>query len=78
MTEPVFCQNCGRSCDKVHKGSDGLSYCSRECEIRNYIMVEYEWVIFLMIVLLIPATALTARYMIDKYSPATQEQEEQK
>lgn len=51
--EPVFCQNCGRSCDKVHEGRDGLSYCSRECEIRNYIMVEYEWVIFLMIVLLI-------------------------
>lgn len=73
MTEPVFCQNCGRLCDAVHKGSNGLPYCSRDCEIIDSLFVEYEWVTFLIFMLLISAMALTAQYMADKYSPTTQE-----
>lgn len=73
--EPVFCQNCGRLCKAVHKGSNGLPYCSRDCEITDRLIVEYEWAIFLTIMLLISAMALTAQYMQVKYSPTTQEQD---
>lgn len=79
MSEPVFCQNCGRLCKEVHKGSNGLLYCSRDCEITDRLIVEYEWPIILTIfMLLIVAMALTADYMNVKYSPTTsQEQERQ-
>ncbi len=80
MSEPVFCQNCGQLCKEVHKGSNGLPYCSRDCAITGYLIDKYEGVIFLTIMLLIPAMALTAEYMKVKYSPTiqTQEQEVQK
>lgn len=79
MTELVFCQNCGRRCKGAHDGSNGLHYCSKECEIRDRLMVKYAWEIFLTIFMLFPAMIMTAQYMIDKYSLTTsQEQEETK
>ena len=75
MSEPVFCQNCGRLCKSVHKGNNGLLYCSRDCEIIDSLIVEYESDILLTILALIFAMALTAQYMVDKYSPTTQEQD---
>ncbi len=77
MSEPVFCQNCGRKCKEVHKGDNGLPYCSRDCEIIDRLIAEYEWSILLIFILLIPAMALTADYMAVKYSPITQAQEEE-
>ena len=76
MIEPVFCQNCGRLCKEVYKGSNGLLYCSRDCAITGYLIDKYEGLIFLVITLLIPAMALTAQYMQVKYSPTTQTQEQ--
>ena len=79
MSWPVFCENCGRLCKEVHKGSNGLPYCSRDCAITGYLIDKYMGVIVLIIsMLLIPAMALTAQYMKVKYSPTTQTQEEQK
>lgn len=77
MTEPVFCQNCGRRCDRVHEGNNGLPYCSRDCEITDRLILKYELPIILTIFMLFPAMIMTAQYMIDKYSPTTQTQEEQ-
>ena len=77
ITDPAFCQNCGRLCKEVHKGSNGLPYCSRDCAIIDSLIVEYEWVIFLTIMLLIPAMTITSLYMADKYSPTTQTQEQE-
>ena len=74
MSEPVFCQNCGRLCKEVYEGDNGLPYCSRDCAITDRLIVKYELPIILMIFMLCLATALTARYMIDKYSHTTQEQ----
>lgn len=73
--EPVFCQNCGRLCKAVHKGDNGLPYCSRDCAITDRLIVKYEWAIFLTIVMLCLAMTLAAQYMRVKYSPTTQEQE---
>lgn len=73
--EPVFCQNCGRVCKEVRVGDNGLRYCSRDCEITDRIIVEYESAILLTILALIFAMVFTAQYMADKYSPTTQEQE---
>ena len=75
MIDPVFCQNCGRLCKEVHKGDNSLPYCSRDCEITGGIIDKYEGAIFLTFMLLIVAMALTADYMIDKYSQTTQEQD---
>lgn len=75
--EPVFCQNCGRRCDRVHEGDNGLPYCSRDCEITDRLILKYELPIILTIFMLFPAMIMTAQYMIDKYSPTTQTQEEQ-
>lgn len=75
ITDPVFCQNCGRLCKSVHVGDNSLHYCSRDCEITDRIIVKYEWEMFLTIFMLFLAMALTAQYMMDKYSPTTQEQE---
>lgn len=75
--EPVFCQNCGRRCDRVHEGNNGLPYCSRDCEITDRLILKYELPIILTIFILFPAMIMTAQYMIDKYSPTTQTQEEQ-
>lgn len=75
MTEPVFCQNCGRHCNRVYEGRNGLPYCSRDCEITDRLIVEYEWAIVLTIFMLCIAMTLTADYMETKYSPITQEQE---
>lgn len=75
LIEPVFCQNCGRLCKEVHVGDNGLHYCSRDCEITDRIIVEYEWPIVLTIFMLFLAMTLTAQYMRVKYSPTTQEQE---
>lgn len=77
LIEPTFCQNCGRLCKEVHKGSNGLPYCSRDCEITGRLIDKYEGLIFLVIMLLIPAMALTAQYMQVKYSPTTQTQEQE-
>lgn len=74
--EPVFCQNCGRLCKAVHKGSNGLPYCSRDCEIADRLIVEYESAIVMTISMLIIAMVLTAAYMEVKYSPTTQEQDD--
>lgn len=73
MSEPVFCQNCGRLCKTVHLGDNRLPYCSRDCEIIDSIIVEYEWAMFLEILMLIIAMALTADYMEAKYAQITQE-----
>lgn len=73
MTEPVFCQNCGRRCNLVHLGDNGLPYCSRDCEIRDLLMVKYEWTILLEVFMLIVAMSLTADYMAIKYSQTTQD-----
>ena len=78
MSEPVFCQNCGKLCKELHKGSNGLPYCSRDCAITGYLIDKYEGAIFLTFMLLIVAMALTAQHMEVKYSPTTQTQEEQK
>lgn len=76
MSWPVFCQNCGRLCEVVHKGDNGLPYCSRDCAITGCLIDKYEGLMFLTIMLLIVAMALTAEYMNVKYSPtATQEQD---
>lgn len=75
MSEPIFCQNCGRLCKSVHEGNNGLPYCSRDCEITDRLLVEYEWAIFLEIFMLCLAMTLTADYMESKYSQITQEQE---
>ena len=77
MSEPVFCQNCGRLCKAVHEGDNGLPYCSRDCEITDRLLMEYEWPIILTIFMLFVAMALTAQYMADKYSPTTQTQEQE-
>lgn len=74
--EPVFCQNCGRVCKTVHKGSNGLPYCSRDCETRGWLIDKYEGVIFLEVLMLFLAMMLTADYMKVKYSQTIQEQEE--
>lgn len=74
MSEPVFCQNCGWLCEEVHIGDNGLPYCSRDCEITDRLIYKYEWQIFLTIFMLFLAMALTAQYMMDKYSHTTQEQ----
>lgn len=74
MSESVFCQNCGRLCKSVHEGDNHLLYCSRDCEITDRLIMEYEWTIFLEIVMLCLAMALTAQYMEVKYSATTQEQ----
>lgn len=71
--EPVFCQNCGRLCKAVHVGDNNLLYCSRDCEITDRLIVEYESAILLTILALIFAMAFTTQYMADKYSPTTQE-----
>lgn len=76
MTESVFCQNCGRLCKSVYEGDNGLPYCSRDCEITDRLIMEYEWSIILTIFMLFLAMALTARYMIDKYSPTTSQEQE--
>ena len=73
--EPVFCQNCGRLCEEVYKGRNRLPYCSRDCAITDRLIGKYELPIILTIFMLCLATALTARYMMDKYSHTTQEQE---
>lgn len=78
MSEHVFCQNCGKLCRELHKGNNGLSYCSRDCAITGYLIDKYEGAIFLTFMLLITAMALTAEYMEVKYSSTTQTQEEQK
>ena len=75
MSEPVFCQNCGRLCKAVHRGSNGLPYCSRDCAITGYLIDKYEGAIFLTCLMLFLAMALTAQYMMDKYSHTSQEQE---
>lgn len=75
LIEPTFCQNCGRLCKDVYEGDNHLHYCSRDCAITRYLIDKYEGLIFLVIMLLIPAMALTAHYMLVKYSPTTQEQE---
>lgn len=74
MSEPVFCQNCGRLCKEVYKGGNRLPYCSRDCAITGYLIDKYGGLIFLTFMLLIFAMALTADYMAVKYSPTTQEQ----
>lgn len=78
MTEPVFCMNCGRRCKEVYKGSNGLPYCSRDCETIDSLMVEYAFSIVATIFMLSLAMLLTADYIRIKYSPTTQEQEVQK
>lgn len=75
MSEPVFCQNCGRLCKEVHVGDNNLPYCSRDCEIIDHLIVEYEWPIVLTLFMLFVAMTLTAQYMADKYSPTTQEEQ---
>ena len=75
--EPVFCQNCGRLCKEVHEGDNGIPYCSRDCAITDRLIMEYEWPIILTIFMLFPAMIMTAQYMADKYSPTTQEQEQE-
>ena len=76
LIEPTFCQNCGRLCKEVHVGDNGLRYCSRDCEITDRIIVEYEWLMFLTFMLLIVAMVLTAQYMEVKYSPTTTQEQE--
>lgn len=76
--EPVFCQNCGRLCKEVHEGENGLPYCSRNCAITGCLIDKYEGAIFLTVMLLIVAMALTAQYMEVKYSPTTQEQDNER
>lgn len=76
MTEPVFCQNCGRLCKSVHKGDNGLPYCSRDCEITGCLIDKYEGLIFLTIMLLIVAMALIAQYIEVKYSPTTTQEQD--
>ena len=75
--EPVFCQNCGRLCKEVYEGDNGLPYCSRDCAITDRLIVKYELPIILTIFMLCLATALTARYMIDKYSPTISQEEQE-
>lgn len=77
MSEPVFCQNCGRLCKSVYKGGNRLPYCSRDCAITGYLIDKYEGLISLTFMLLIVAMALTADYMNVKYSPTTQTQEQE-
>ena len=62
MSEPVFCQNCGRICKTVHLGDNRMPYCSRDCEIRGWVIDKYEGAIFLIGLMLIIAMALTADY----------------
>lgn len=76
MSEPVFCQNCGRLCKSVHEGDNHLIYCSRDCEITDRIIVKYEWQIVLTIFMLFLAMVLTAQYMEVKYSPTTTQEQE--
>lgn len=73
--EPVFCQNCGRLCKSVHVGDNRLHYCSRDCEITDRLIMEYEWAILLTIFMLFPAMIMTAQYMADKYSPTTSQEQ---
>lgn len=77
MNDPVFCQNCGRRCDRVYEGSNGLHYCSRDCEMTGRLIAKYEWPILLTICMLFLAMIMTAQYMIDKYSQTTQEQDDE-
>lgn len=78
MSEPVFCQNCGRLCKEVHEGDNGRPYCSRDCEITDRLIVKYALPIILTIFMLFPAMIMTAQYMQVKYSPTTQEQENER
>ena len=73
--EPVFCRNCGRVCKDVYEGDNHLLYCSRDCAITGYLIDKYEGLIFLVIMLLIVAMALTAEYMNVKYSPTTTQEQ---
>ena len=50
-----------------------MPYCSRDCEIRGWVIDKYEVAIFLIGLMLIIAMMLNAEYMRIKYSPTTQE-----